>query len=145
MASACSTRVRAAAGTNTCCVCVQGVCITLCSRSKEDRVPWIEKKAGFSFERIGPPQPKEMATVAAARAVDAIVEVSDAAVPGFSAAAAELLQREPDAHKALAKALAKLTGAPGLQRLKSCGRVVWVCVLVCSVSCRVGVSCGRAF
>lgn len=96
------------------------MCITLCSRSKEDRVPWIEKKAGFSFERIGPPQPKEMATVAAARAVDAVAAVSDEVMPWFASAAAELLQREPDAQKALAKALAKLTGARRLHAAVSC-------------------------
>lgn len=52
-----------------------GVCVTMCARNKEDRVPYIEQKAGFKFERIGPPQPAEMAKVAAKRAVEAINEV----------------------------------------------------------------------
>jgi ATP-dependent RNA helicase DDX21 len=88
-----------------------GVCITMVSRSKEDRVPWIEKKAGFTFERVGPPQPKEMAAVAARRAAAAIGGVSDAVVPWFRAAARECLEGQPDAETALAKALAKITGA----------------------------------
>lgn len=90
---------------------MSGVCITLCSRSKEERVPWIEHKAGFQFERIGPPQPKEMAVVAARRAVDAIGAVSDDVVPWFLGAARQLLAASPDAETALAKALAKVTGA----------------------------------
>ena len=52
-----------------------GVCITMVSRNKEDRVPYIEKKAGFTFDRIGSPQPSEMAKVAAHRAVETIKEV----------------------------------------------------------------------
>ena len=51
------------------------MCITMCARAKEYRIPWIEQHAGISFERIGPPQPKEMATVAASRAVEAIEQV----------------------------------------------------------------------
>ena len=47
----------------------------MCARAKEYRIPWIEQHAGISFERIGPPQPKEMATVAASRAVEAIEQV----------------------------------------------------------------------
>jgi ATP-dependent RNA helicase DDX21 len=44
-----------------------GVCITLCPRKHEERVPYIERKAGFKFERMGPPQPAEMASIAAER------------------------------------------------------------------------------
>jgi hypothetical protein len=89
---------------------VQGVCITLCSRNKESRVPYIEQKAGVTFERIGPPQPKEMASVAASRAVETIAQVPATVVTWFKEAAATLLQQEPDAETALAKALAKMTG-----------------------------------
>ena len=108
----------------------------MCSRSKEDRVPWIEQKAGFQFERIGPPQPKEMAVVAARRAVEAIGAVSDSVVPWFAAAARELLAQHGDAETALAKALAKVTGAAAadcvlacllrsLVRCVTCGELVW--------------------
>jgi hypothetical protein len=99
---------------------VQGVCITLCSRSKEDRVPLIERKAGFKFDRIGPPQPKEMASVAAGRAVETICQVPASVVPWFKEAAAALLKQEPDAETALAKALAKLTRV--LPMVSACSR-----------------------
>jgi ATP-dependent RNA helicase DDX21 len=88
-----------------------GVCITLCSRNKEDRVPYIERKAGFEFERIGAPQPAEMAQVAARRAVETIASVDDSVVPWFQAAAKSLLETSASPEAALAKALAKLTGA----------------------------------
>ena len=107
-----------------CCLCAgqTGVCITMCSRSKEDRVPWIEHKAGFQFERIGPPQPKEMAVVAAGRAAESIMQVPDEVVPWFAKAARDLLDAHADAQTALAKALAKVTGVP-----------LWVCWCVATV------------
>lgn len=44
-----------------------GVCITLVGRKHEELIPYIEKKAGFTFERVGAPQPAEMAKIAAER------------------------------------------------------------------------------
>lgn len=89
-----------------------GVCITLCSRSREDRVPYIEKQAGFTFERIGPPQPKEMAAIAAGIAAGKVAAVQNSVVPWFVAAARQLLESEGSAEAALAKALAQSTGEP---------------------------------
>lgn len=88
-----------------------GVCITLCSRNKEDRVPWIEHKAGFTFERIGAPQPAEMARVVAARAGEAVAAIDNSVVPCFVDAARELLAAAASPEVAVAKALAKITGA----------------------------------
>lgn len=42
-----------------------GVSIMLVTRSREDAVPYIEKRAGVKFERVGAPQPAEMARIAA--------------------------------------------------------------------------------
>eukprot|EP00892_Ulva_mutabilis_P003553 jgi/Ulvmu1/156/UM001_0160.1 len=92
-----------------------GICITLCSRNREDLVPYIEKKAGFTFERIGPPQPKDMAAIAAGIAVEKIGEVQDSVVPWFTEAARALLETEGSAEAALAKALAKTTGITAMQ------------------------------
>ena len=64
-------------------------------------------KAGFSFERIGPPQPKEMAMVAAKRAAEAIGNVSDDVVPWFRDAAAAMLAQHGSAEVALAKGAGK--------------------------------------
>lgn len=74
-------------------------------------MPYIEKKAGFTFERIGPPQPKDMAAIAAGIAAEKIAEVQDSVVPWFKEAARKLLEVEGCAEAALAKALAKTTGA----------------------------------
>lgn len=41
-----------------------GVSITLVDRRKEGLIPFIEKRAGLKFERIGAPQPKDIVRVA---------------------------------------------------------------------------------
>ncbi len=41
-----------------------GVSVTLYGRNKEGLLPFIEKKAGVTFERVGAPQPADMARVA---------------------------------------------------------------------------------
>ena len=38
--------------------------MTLYGRNKEGLLPFIEKKAGVTFERVGAPQPADMARVA---------------------------------------------------------------------------------
>ena len=44
----------------------------LVDRKKESLIPFIERKAGLKFERIGAPQPQDVARIAATRAVEAI-------------------------------------------------------------------------
>ena len=44
-----------------------GVSVTLVDRKKEGLVPFIERRAGVKFERIGAPQPQEMARIAGMR------------------------------------------------------------------------------
>lgn len=41
-----------------------GVSVTLVDRKKEGLIPYIQKKAGVVFERIGAPQPTQMAQIA---------------------------------------------------------------------------------
>ena len=38
--------------------------VTLVDRKKEGLIPYIQKKAGVNFERIGAPQPAQMAQIA---------------------------------------------------------------------------------
>ena len=45
-----------------------GVSVTLVDRKKEGLIPFIQRRAGVAFERIGAPQPAEMARIAGARA-----------------------------------------------------------------------------
>lgn len=49
-----------------------GVSVVMVDRKKEGLISRIENKAGMKFERIGAPQPADMARVAAARASTAI-------------------------------------------------------------------------
>lgn len=49
-----------------------GICVVMVDRKKEGLIPFIERKAGLKFERIGAPQPQDMAKVAAERAVTAV-------------------------------------------------------------------------
>ncbi len=74
-------------------------------------MPFIEKKAGLKFERIGAPQPAEMARAAADAAVAAVSGVDESVVPWFRAAAQRLLEGGADPVDVLAKAIAKITGA----------------------------------
>lgn len=41
-----------------------GISLTLVDKRKEGLIPFIEKKAGFKFERVGAPQPADMAKIA---------------------------------------------------------------------------------
>lgn len=41
-----------------------GVSVTLVDKKKEGLIPYIQKKAGVNFERIGAPQPAQMAQIA---------------------------------------------------------------------------------
>ncbi|WIA11486.1 hypothetical protein OEZ85_011599 [Tetradesmus obliquus] len=92
-----------------------GVCITLVGRKHEERIPYIEKKAGFKFERVGAPQPAEMAGIAAERALEMLRDVDKATVPWFKATAEAWLAEVGDPTEALALALAKITGNTGMK------------------------------
>ena len=46
-----------------------GVSVTLVDRKKEGLIPYIQKKAGVNFERIGAPQPAQMAQIAGKRTI----------------------------------------------------------------------------
>lgn len=49
-----------------------GVSVTLVAKKKEYMIPIIEHKGGFKFERIGAPQPQDIARLAGERAVQAV-------------------------------------------------------------------------
>ena len=69
-----------------------GISLTLVDRKKEGLIPYIQTKAGLKFERIGAPQPSDMATVAGDRAVEAVQAVDASVLPFFRAAAKRLLE-----------------------------------------------------
>ncbi|KAG2482998.1 hypothetical protein HYH03_018123 [Edaphochlamys debaryana] len=91
-----------------------GTCITLVTKKMEYMVAIIEKRAGMKFERIGAPQPADMARIAAERTLSLLSEVDPAVVGHFRDAAAKYLEDQAadgrDPAEALARALAKITG-----------------------------------
>ncbi|KAK9857176.1 hypothetical protein WJX84_009545 [Apatococcus fuscideae] len=92
-----------------------GVSITLVDRRKEGLIPFIEKRAGLKFERIGAPQPKDIVRVAGEKAVEALARYDRNVIGMFKAAAAKLVQEVGSAEDAVAMALAKITGLSGLK------------------------------
>lgn len=75
----------------------------------------IERKAGFKFERISPPQQADLAAASTAEAAAAVRAVNPAAARLFRKAAEELLAADedgkaPDPADVLSAALAKIAG-----------------------------------
>ena len=88
-----------------------GVSVTLVDRRKEGLIPLIERRAGFTFERVGAPQPADMAAAAGERAVAALAKVPASVASWFaSSAAAAAAAHGGDAAAALARALAMIAG-----------------------------------
>jgi ATP-dependent RNA helicase DDX21 len=91
-----------------------GISITLVDRKKESLIPYIQAKAGVVFERVGAPQPADVAKVAAQRAVEAVQAVDTSAIELFRDAAKELLSGDDtnfnSAEDVVAAALARITG-----------------------------------
>lgn len=94
-----------------------GICVTLCTPRNEWAIPNIERKGGFKFVRIGPPQPAEMVAAAAKVVIKQVRAVHKGAAKMFMDAARELLAEGAGEHdegadptEMLAAALAKLAG-----------------------------------
>ena len=94
-----------------------GISVTLCTPRNEWAVPNIERKGGFKFIRIGPPQPAEMAKAAGKIAGEQIRKVHKGAAKLFMDVARDLLEGEDsdseegrDPVEVLAMAIAKLAG-----------------------------------
>ncbi|KAF5836909.1 P-loop containing nucleoside triphosphate hydrolase protein [Dunaliella salina] len=87
-----------------------GTCVMCVTRKMEYMVPIIENKGKFKFERIGAPQPQDMARVSADRAMEMLRDVEPNVVPYFMEAASQLTSEYSSPQEALARALAKITG-----------------------------------
>ena len=66
-------------------------CVTLCTPRNEWAIPNIERKGGFKFQKIAPPQPAEMVAAAAKVVISQVRGVHKGAAKLFMDAAAELL------------------------------------------------------
>jgi len=69
-----------------------GISITLCTPRSEWAVPSIERKGGFKFVKISPPQPAEMVAAAAKLVIQQVRAVHAGAAKLFLEAARELLE-----------------------------------------------------
>ena len=90
-----------------------GVSVTLVDRKKEGLIPYIQKKAGVNFERIGAPQPAQMAQIAGMPASQCITSCKS--VPSSSnqrVAALALARRDLPAHCASRVSLLPAALAP---------------------------------
>jgi ATP-dependent RNA helicase DDX21 len=93
-----------------------GICVTLLTPRNEWAIPNIERKGGFRFVRIGPPQPAEMAKAAAKIVCEKVRAVHKGAAKLFMQAARDLLEEGDDhdegrdAVEVLAMALAHACG-----------------------------------
>jgi len=95
-----------------------GVSVTLVDRKKEGLVPLIERRAGLKFERVGAPQPRDMAQASATRAAAQMKGVDASVASWFlpqaqkvlSAAAEHSADGEDAAAAQLARALAVIAG-----------------------------------
>lgn len=95
-----------------------GVSVTLVDRKKEGLVPLIERRAGLKFERVGAPQPKDMAQASASRAAAQMKGVDSSVASWFLPAAQKVLSAAAEgdedtelaAAKQLARALAVIAG-----------------------------------
>ena len=104
-----------------------GISVTLCTPRSEWAVPNIERKGGFKFIRIGPPQPAEMAKAAGKIAGEQIRKVHKGAAKLFMDVARDLLEGEDsdseegrDPVEVLAMAIAKLAGHGELRQRFRC-------------------------
>ena len=99
-----------------------GVSVTLVDRKKEGLVPLIERRAGLKFERVGAPQPKDMAQASASRAAAQMKGVDSSVASWFLPAAQKVLsaaaESDEDADAAAAKQLAR-----ALAVIAGCGKM----------------------
>lgn len=93
-----------------------GTSIMLVTRRMEYMPVIIEQKGRMKFERIGAPQPSDMAIVAASRAVEMLSDVDRNVIPFFTDAAAKFIESCSSPVEALSIALAKIAG---IKKMKS--------------------------
>ena len=84
--------------------------MTLVDRRKEGLIPFIERRAGLTFERVGAPQPQDMAAAAGDTVVAKLGKVDAGVAAWFHKAAATAATAHGGADAALARALALLAG-----------------------------------
>jgi ATP-dependent RNA helicase DDX21 len=86
-----------------------GTCLTIYTREDEYKLDEYSKQAGFTFEKIGAPQPEQIVKAAGRDAINLLETVNPEILPIFTESVAEILEAY-GAEEAMKRALALITG-----------------------------------
>ncbi|XP_025059354.1 nucleolar RNA helicase 2, partial [Alligator sinensis] len=92
-----------------------GICICFYQRKEEDQLRHVEQKAGIIFKRIGVPTPTDIIKASSKDAVRFLDSVPPSAINYFTQSAEKLIE-EKGAVRALAAALAHISGATSIEQ-----------------------------
>uniref|UniRef100_A0A7M4EFE5 RNA helicase n=1 Tax=Crocodylus porosus TaxID=8502 RepID=A0A7M4EFE5_CROPO len=92
-----------------------GICICFYQRKEEDQLRHVEQKAGIIFKRVGVPSATEIIKASSKDAVRFLDSVPPSAIDYFTQSAEKLIE-EKGAVRALAAALAHISGATSIQQ-----------------------------
>ncbi|XP_067673213.1 nucleolar RNA helicase 2-like [Haliotis asinina] len=87
-----------------------GACVCFYKPQEESSLLWVEKQAGITFQRIGPPSPEEMIKAGATDAVRSLDDVPNETLEHFKESAESLIASR-GAVNALSAALAVISGS----------------------------------
>lgn len=98
----------------------KGVCITLSTGFAQEAVlQTIEKAVGNAFTRIGAPQPSDLLKARAERLVERLSDLDDQLIDKMATLADEVLAKESDPRRAVARCLCLAVGAFGKMKSRS--------------------------
>ena len=92
-----------------------GVCICFFKHNQEYELKSVERRAGITFRRIGPPQPEDIIKASAHDAIKHLDDVPDKVLPYFHEAAQELVDKRGGHLDAIAAALAHISGSTKIE------------------------------
>ncbi|XP_019363395.1 PREDICTED: nucleolar RNA helicase 2 [Gavialis gangeticus] len=92
-----------------------GICICFYQRKEEDQLRHVEQKAGIIFKRVGVPTATEIIKASSKDAVRFLDSVPPSAIDYFTQSAEKLIE-EKGAVRALAAALAHISGATSIEQ-----------------------------
>lgn len=87
-----------------------GVCIIFFKQGQEWGIQAVERKAGITFTRIGPPQQEDIIRASANDAIRCLDDVSDEVLNIFMPSAKTIIEKRASPEEALAAALAYISG-----------------------------------
>lgn len=96
------------------------MCITLSTGFAQEAIlQMIEKAVGNPFSRIGAPQPSDLLKARAERLVEKLGDLDESLIEKMTPLAEEVIAKEPDVKKAIARCLCLAVGAVGKMKPRS--------------------------